>query len=89
MLAIDTATDTLGARIKRVRKAHGLSQKALAERAGISWRGLAELESDKLQGMQTRHLGALCRALGCTSDWLLGINDDGATQPLHTDINAI
>ena len=76
MLAIDENTDTIGQRIKRLRKAHKMSQKALAERAGISWRGLAELEADKLMGMQTRHLAPLCRALGCSADWLIGLAPD-------------
>lgn len=79
MMATEEHPDTLGQRIKRLRKAHKLSQKALAERAGISWRGLAELEADKLQGMQTRHLVPLCRALGCTSDWLIGMEPDTLT----------
>jgi transcriptional regulator with XRE-family HTH domain len=76
MLAVDAQTTTIGQRIRRLRKLHKISQKALAEQAGISWRGLAELEADKLQGMQTRNLAPLCRALGCSADWLIGLVPD-------------
>lgn len=73
MPVLEVTTETMGQRIKRLRKLHHMSQKQLAALAGISWRGLAELESDKLQGMQTRHLGSICKALGVSADWLLGL----------------
>lgn len=76
MLAIEEKPATIGQRIRRLRKYHKLSQKALADKVGISWRGLAELEADKLQGMQTRNLIPLCRALSCSADWLIGLTPD-------------
>lgn len=89
MLAVDEPTTTIGQRIRRLRKLHNMSQKALAEHAGISWRGLAELEADKLQGMQTRNLAPLCRALGCSADWLIGLTDECAAQKRDADIDAV
>ncbi len=61
----DTVMDTpqsvsFGALLKRYRQAAGLTQEELAERAGLSRRGIADLERGERQTPPQRH----CRAAG-------------------------
>ena len=56
-----TAID--GQRLRRLRRQHGLSQEALADRAGISLTTLARLERQRRSPCRTWTLGALAAAL--------------------------
>jgi len=54
--------ESIGARILRIRKARGISRKDLAQRAGMSYSGLADLESGKAKS--TTKLHRLAEELG-------------------------
>ncbi len=49
-----------------VRKERGLSQRALAEKIGMSQSQLARLESGKLSTPNLSTLNRVCEGLGCT-----------------------
>lgn len=59
----------IGDRVKERRVSLGLSQDALAKKAGIgAYQTVQDLESGKSKG--TKHLLGLAKALGVTPDWL-------------------
>ena len=67
----------VGARLKQLRKARRLTQEALAERAGLSYKFIGELERGKANPTLTT-LAALSDALGTRLIDLLGVQpDDG------------
>jgi XRE family aerobic/anaerobic benzoate catabolism transcriptional regulator len=68
----------LGARVRREREGRGLSQRALAEKSGLSLRFLAALESGEAN-ISVGRLWELADALGTTAPELLGA---GARRPL-------
>lgn len=55
-------TDTLGKRIRKIRRLKGWTQKELAEKVNLSQSGIYQLESDRCQ--QTRRIVALSKVLG-------------------------
>lgn len=60
---------TIGENIKRMREDKGLSQKELAEGAGVSRPGIAQYERNtKIPNLLTSK--ALAKVLGCTVDEL-------------------
>lgn len=73
MASQKTPCPTLGPRLAARRKAVGLTLQDLALRAHIGARELALLEADPMRGTNTRVLKALCEALHCSADWLLGL----------------
>lgn len=67
----------LGRRIAALRRSHGLSQRRLAEAAGVSHGYIAQLELGRLPSPGKFRLDAVARALDLrTSDALLGPGDD-------------
>jgi transcriptional regulator with XRE-family HTH domain len=77
--------DGLGARVRRRRRALGLSQDALATRAGISRQAIGALEGGKHLPRVDAAL-ALARALGTTVEDLLAIGPPRATPVLGTEV---
>jgi len=79
---------TLGQRVAQRRRAHGLSQRRLAEAAGVSHGYIALLELGRLASPGTFRLDAIARALGLrTSESLRNTQDarvdtDGETAQL-------
>lgn len=64
--------ETFGQRILRLRKRAGLTQKALADRVGVSASQISALEADeRTEGPQARKIVPLARALGVSTDYLL------------------
>jgi predicted ATPase/transcriptional regulator with XRE-family HTH domain len=59
---------TFGARLRRLREASGLSQEELAERAGLSGRGVASLERGDRRRPYPHTVRALADALGLARD---------------------
>ena len=53
-----------GARLRRVRREHGLSQERLAWAAGVSITTIAKLEREPRSSCTRRTLALLCEALG-------------------------
>src|SRR5215204_3465935 len=66
----------LGQRVAHLRRAHGLSQRRLAEAAGVSHGYIALLELGRLASPGTFRLDAIARALGLrTSESLRNAHD--------------
>lgn len=63
-----TTTSSLGANIKKLRKAKGLSHAALAEKANISQSAISQIENGVIKG--TKHLVPLAAALGVSVEEL-------------------
>lgn len=69
--------DTLGPRVKRLRRAAGLSLEGLAVRTDLSWRTIARVEAG--DGKPTRStVRLLAQAFGLTVDELLANGDTEA-----------
>lgn len=67
---------TFGERILLMRRRRGLTQAELAKRAGLNVNGLARVERGDTKDLAGQRVAQLARALGCTSDYLLGLTDD-------------
>lgn len=70
---------TLGQRIRLVRIAQGWTQKALAQRAGITAPDLCQIEREHIEP-RAFTLRCLAEALEVTSDYLLGLCEEHAHQ---------
>jgi len=68
-------TETIGSRIREQRTALGLSQLALASRAGVTQGLIAQIERGDNKG--SKHIVAISRALGVSAEWLA----DGTGAP--------
>jgi len=65
---------SLGNRIRSLRRSMGLSQPALAKKAGLGQSTISELENDK-KGTSAENLQAIAKALSVTQEYLLtGVN---------------
>jgi len=69
--------DSFGTRLKRLRAAAGLTQAALADRAGVPLTTLRNWEHDRREPLVTT-AGKLARALGVSVDALLDNGDAAA-----------
>ena len=67
---------TLGERLKAVRRRLGMSQEELATRSGVSQEVIEIVESGKRRYMRSDHLALLVKALGVSADELLGTTPD-------------
>ncbi len=63
----------VGYRMRAIRRRRGLTQAALAERAGLSPETVSALERGK-HAPRADSLAALARALGCPPEQLLGLD---------------
>ena len=61
----------IGQRIRKYRKALGLSQDALAERVGISNVNLSKIKNNKVTAIRFSTLAAICDALDCEAGDIL------------------
>lgn len=59
MQAVIASSEDLGRLVRRVREAHGLSQRELASELGVSQRWLSELESGKGKQVNARYFAVL------------------------------
>jgi transcriptional regulator with XRE-family HTH domain len=66
----------LGEKILRLRKAHTLTQTELAARAGISQTIISRLEGQARRNVNADVLKRLALALGCTTDYLVGMHEE-------------
>lgn len=79
--------DTIGKRVRALRKAAGLTQAELAKRLGVeisTQAGLSMLEAGKTERPSARVLAGLCRVLGTTPDYILEGSTTGL-QPLSEE----
>lgn len=65
----------LGAQIKRLRKANGMSQVELAGKVGVSKQSISNWEGDNI-APSIEMLKKLCGVFSCSADYLLGLEDD-------------
>jgi transcriptional regulator with XRE-family HTH domain len=66
---------TLGERILILRRRQDLTQRALARSAGLNSNTLARVERGELKDLSGQLLAGLARALGTTTDFLLGLSE--------------
>ena len=76
----------LGEKIQRLRTARGLTQTELAERAGVSQAIISRLESKVRHNVNADVLKGLAKALGCTTDYLVGMHEDDESELLATAV---
>ena len=67
---------TLGDRLARVRGFRRMSQQVLAERTGLKVQNISRLETDHREHVRSDTLRRLAEALGCSTDYLVGLSDD-------------
>ena len=65
----------LGQKIKALRAEQGITRERLAEQVGVSARFLADVEAGKV-GLSLPTLVNLCRTLGTSADYLLGLTGE-------------
>ena len=68
--------ETLGARIKRIRLAYGMSQAELARRIGVSKNTMYQIEAGKTPDPQVSRIQAIARVLNTSPNVLLGYDED-------------
>ena len=64
-----------GDRLRHTRERRQFSQQRLGEMIGQDQQYISKLERGVLPGMTTETLEKLCRALGCSADYLLDIDE--------------
>ncbi|HSX81972.1 MAG TPA: helix-turn-helix transcriptional regulator [Candidatus Saccharimonadia bacterium] len=65
-----------GQRVVAARGKHGWTRRELAKRAGLHEQHLANVERGNRQHLEAETIIKLARALGCTTDHLLGVSDE-------------
>ena len=63
-----------GARLQAKRKACGFTRRSLAQQAKLHETHLAKIERGERTQLQATTVKKLARALGCTTDYLLGMD---------------
>ena len=66
---------SISARLRGIRKERGLTQKDLAQKAGLRQATLSHIERG-FAAPRADKLVALCRALDVSADYLLGLTDE-------------
>jgi transcriptional regulator with XRE-family HTH domain len=66
----------IGSKVHRLRVARKLTQQELADRAGVSQAIISRLETDDRDNVTSDVLKGLAKALGCTTDYLVGMHED-------------
>jgi len=67
---------TLGDRLRAVRRRLGVSQVELAAKSGVEQEAIARVEQNKRRSMRSDDLARLVKALGVSADELLGTEPD-------------
>lgn len=70
----------VGRRIAAARSRKGLNQSELARQAGVHRATLNLLEKGEREHIRSDMLFSLARALGCTTDYLLGMDEPGEEE---------
>lgn len=72
--------ETLGEKIKRVRKSKGLSQKELAEKAGITQSALVAIEKNKTKNIFLEVAKGIAKALNVSFDFLYETDEENKIE---------
>lgn len=67
--------DGFGTRVLETRRGLGWTRRGLAQRAGLHEQHLANIERGERHRLEGATIVKLARALGCTSDYLLGLDE--------------
>ena len=67
---------TLGDRLRAVRRRLGISQEELATRSGVEQESIERVEQNKRRYLRSDDLARLVKALGVSADELLGTEPD-------------
>lgn len=70
----------LGEKVARLRRERGLTQTELATKAGVDQAIISRLEHQKSTQVRSEVLKALAKALGCTTDYLVGMHEDESVE---------
>ena len=66
----------LGRRLRQAREERGLTQAQLGDQVGVTEYTICRLETGFCQSCDSSLVVALCRKLGKSADWLLGVWDE-------------
>ncbi|MCP4109104.1 MAG: helix-turn-helix domain-containing protein [Desulfobacteraceae bacterium] len=77
--------EKIGERIKKVRKEHGLTQKAFGELIGAKWYRIKDLESGKIKKFSLSEAKIIEIKLGINHDWLLTGEGEMLKEPMVED----
>jgi transcriptional regulator with XRE-family HTH domain len=80
-IIISMESETLGARVERLRIAHRFSQRELGRRAGTSGSYISQLEAGELPRPGAKILERIADALGVTTNTLLDVDHDESAEP--------
>jgi transcriptional regulator with XRE-family HTH domain len=69
-----------GERIALMRRRRKLTQKQLGEAVGLHANTIARLERGVLPDIPSQAMGRIAHALGCTSDFLLGLSEEESSS---------
>jgi transcriptional regulator with XRE-family HTH domain len=71
---------TLGERILILRRRQDMTQQQLAQEAGLNKNTIARLEQGSLKDLGGRLVAKLARALGTSTDYLLGLSEESGVE---------
>lgn len=69
---------TTGERIRDARKAHGMTQKELADKVGVKYSAIHKYETGLVVNLKRETISALAKALEVSPSWLMCIDDEAA-----------
>ena len=75
---------TFGRRVQRMRERRGLSVQELADRAGTRYQTIWKIERGSLREPSIVLAQKIAQALGCTTDYLIGMHEDEESELLPT-----
>jgi transcriptional regulator with XRE-family HTH domain len=72
----------LGTRVYKLRRQRKLSQQELAELVGVNQSFISKIERGEQTNPNAETLKGLAKALGCTTDYLVGMHEDEDSELL-------
>jgi len=74
---------SFGERIAVLRRRQGMTQRELGKESDVHWNTIARLERGKLTDMPGKAVARIAKALGTTSDYLLGLSEREEPSERH------
>ena len=72
--------EQLGQKLKQLREGHGWGQSECARQVGMDRATYVRLEQGRKPRVEGETIVRLCHALGCTSDYLLGLSGEAEAK---------
>ena len=76
-------TAKLAERLYQLRHRHHWTQQELGDKAGVHYVTISKLENQSLPGVSADTIARLARTFGVSTDFLLGLTDEGAEKLAH------